>query len=314
LILRALFGIGMGGEWGVGASLTMEKVPARWRGVLSGLLQEGYAVGYLLAAIAYRFIFPHWGWRPLFFIGGLPALLALFVRFAVQESEVWKKTKAESWGHLASGLVRHWPIFIYLVALMTMMNLSSHGTQDLYPTFLRRYRGLGVSDRSNLAAISMVGALIGGIVFGLLSDHIGRRRAIILAFVGALIAIPMWALPAGLGKLAVGAFLLQFMVQGAWGVIPAHISELSPDSIRGSMPGFAYQCGNLMASYIVQVQTIMAGRWDYGNVMAISAGTIFVLAIVVTAMGREKRGGEFGAKDDYSEQASAIVGKNLNTS
>ncbi len=308
LILRALFGIGMGGEWGVGASLTMEKVPAKLRGVLSGLLQEGYAVGFLLAAMAYRFVFPHWGWRPLFFIGGLPALLALFVRFAVEESEIWQKNKAESWTHLWRGLASHWPIFFYLVALMTMMNLSSHGTQDLYPTFLQRYRGLGVKDRSNLAAISMIGAIIGGIVFGMLSDRIGRRKAIILAFVGALLAIPMWALPQGLGKLAVGAFALQFMVQGAWGVIPAHISELSPDSIRGSMPGFAYQCGNLLASYVVQVETLMAGRWDYGHVMAISAGTIIVMAIFVTAIGREKRGDEFGAKEDYAPQASATVG------
>jgi MFS transporter, SHS family, lactate transporter len=314
LLLRALFGIGMGGEWGVGASLTMEKVPAKLRGVLSGFLQEGYAVGYLLAALAYRFVFPHWGWRPLFFIGGLPALLALFVRFAVQESEVWQKNKAESWSHLGRGLLAHWPIFIYLVALMTMMNLSSHGTQDLYPTFLQRYRGLGVKDRSNLTAISMVGALIGGILFGLLSDRIGRRRAIVMAFVGALLAIPVWALPSGLGKLAAGAFVLQFMVQGAWGVIPAHINELSPDSIRGSMPGFAYQCGNLLASYVVQVEAGMAQHWDYGLVMAMSAGTFFLLAIFVTAIGRERRGDEFGAKIDYGQQASVTTVKNLNTS
>jgi SHS family lactate transporter-like MFS transporter len=296
LILRALFGIGMGGEWGVGASLTMEKVPAKWRGVLSGFLQEGYAVGYLLAALAYRFVFPHWGWRPLFFIGGLPALLAVFVRYAVRESEVWQKNKAESWTHLGRGLVAHWPIFIYLVALMTMMNLSSHGTQDLYPTFLQRYRGLGVADRSNLAALSMVGALIGGIFFGLLSDRIGRRRAIVIAFTGAILAIPMWALPAGLGKLAAGAFILQFMTQGAWGVIPAHINELSPDSIRGSMPGFAYQCGNLLASYVVQMEAGLARHWDYASVMALSAATFFLLAIFITAIGREKRGDEFGAK------------------
>ncbi|MGD0461438.1 MAG: MFS transporter [Tepidisphaeraceae bacterium] len=314
LILRALFGIGMGGEWGVGASLTMEKVPAKWRGVLSGFLQEGYAVGYLLAALAYRFVFPHWGWRPLFFIGGLPALLAVFVRFAVQESEIWQKNKAESWTHLGRGLAAHWPIFIYLVALMTMMNLSSHGTQDLYPTFLQRHRGLGVTDRSNLAALSMVGAIIGGIAFGLLSDRIGRRLAIVMAFFGALLAIPMWALPLGLGKLALGAFVLQFMTQGAWGVIPAHINELSPDSIRGCMPGFAYQCGNLLASYVVQMEAGLAQHWDYGAVMAISAATFFLLAIFITAIGREKRGDEFGAEPNYAEQASATVGKNVNTS
>ncbi|HEY1921965.1 MAG TPA: MFS transporter [Tepidisphaeraceae bacterium] len=308
LILRALFGIGMGGEWGVGASLTMEKVPAKWRGVLSGLLQEGYAVGFLLAALAYRFVFPHWGWRPLFYIGGIPALLAIFVRFAVEESEVWKKNKADSWMNLGRGLLAHWPIFIYLVALMTMMNLSSHGTQDLYPTFLKRYRGLGVKDQSNLAMISMVGALIGGIFFGLLSDRIGRRRAIILAFVGAILAIPMWALPVGLVKLAAGAFILQFMTQGAWGVIPAHISELSPDSIRGSMPGFAYQCGNLLASFVAPMETGLAQHWDYGWVMALSAGTFFILAIFVTAIGREKRGDEFGGDENYPAQASATVG------
>jgi len=294
LVLRALFGIGMGGEWGVGASLVMEKVHPKFRGILSGLLQEGYAFGFLLAAIVYKFVFPHYGWRPLFFIGGLPALLAIFVRLSVKESEVWEKNKADSWRSLVKGLVAHWPIFLYLVALMTMMNLSSHGTQDLYPTFLQRYRKFGVAEKSNLAAISMIGAIFGGVVFGLLSDRIGRRKAIILAFIGALAAIPLWALPSGIGKLAAGAFLLQFMVQGAWGVIPAHISELSPDSIRGSMPGFAYQCGNLMASYIVQLEAGFAQHWNYAAVMATSAGTIFLLAIFVTAAGRERRGMVFG--------------------
>jgi len=294
LILRALFGIGMGGEWGVGASLVMEKVPPKFRGILSGLLQEGYAFGFLMAALVYKFIFPHYGWRPLFFIGGLPALLAIFVRLGVKESEVWQKNKADSWGNLAKGLAAHWPIFLYLVALMTTMNLASHGTQDLYPTFLQRYRGFGVAVKSNLAVISMIGAIIGGIFFGLLSDRIGRRRAMILAFAGALIAIPLWALPSTVGKLAAGAFLLQFMVQGAWGIIPAHISELSPDSIRGSMPGFAYQCGNLMASYIVQLEAGFAEHWNYATVMGTSAATIFALAIIVTAAGREKRGMAFG--------------------
>jgi SHS family lactate transporter-like MFS transporter len=272
----------------------MEKVPAKFRGILSGLLQEGYAFGYLLAALAYKFVFPHYGWRPLFFIGGLPAILAIFVRLSVTESEVWEKNKADSWGNLFRGLMKHWPIFLYLVALMTMMNLASHGTQDLYPTFLQRYHKFGVAEKSNLAAISMIGAILGGVVFGLLSDRIGRRNAMILAFVGALAAIPLWALPSTVVWLAAGAFLLQFMVQGAWGVIPAHISELSPDSIRGSMPGFAYQCGNLVASYIMIVETISARRWDYAVVMAVSAATIFLLAIFVIGVGRERPGEEFG--------------------
>lgn len=294
LLLRALFGIGMGGEWGVGASLAMEKSPSRLRGVLSGLLQEGYAVGYLVAALVYRLVFPHWGWRPLFFIGGVPALLAIFVRFFVHESEVWQKTKADSWKNLARGLLAHWPIFLYLVGLMMLMNLSSHGTQDLYPTFLQRYRNLDVQARSNLTAISMIGAILGGVLFGLLSDRIGRRKAMIIAFTLAIVAIPLWALPAAVAQLAAGAFLLQFMVQGAWGVIPAHISELSPDAIRGSMPGFAYQCGNLLASYIVELEAALAHHWNYAKVMAMSAGTIFLLAIFVTAFGPEKRGTKFG--------------------
>jgi MFS transporter, SHS family, lactate transporter len=294
LILRALFGIGMGGEWGVGASLTMEKVPARFRGILSGLLQEGYAAGYLLAAIAYRFVFPHYGWRPLFFIGGLPALLAFFIRYAVKESEVWERNKAQSWRHLGKGLLDHWKIFAHLVLLMTMMNLSSHGTQDLYPTFLQRYRGFGVKDKSNLTAISMIGAIIGGVFFGQLSDKIGRRRAIILAFALAIVVVPLWALPAQFVLLAAGAFLLQFMVQGAWGVIPAHISELSPSSIRGSMPGFAYQCGNLFASGIVALETGLATKWNYAWVMTATAATIFIFAIVVTALGKERHAVNFG--------------------
>jgi SHS family lactate transporter-like MFS transporter len=295
LILRALFGIGMGGEWGVGASLIMEKVPSRFRGVLSGVLQEGYAFGYLAAAIAYKFVFPHYGWRVMFFIGGVPALLAVFVRFGVKESEVWQKNKADSWKNLTRGLVTHWPIFFYLVALMAMMNLASHGTQDLYPTFLQRYRGFKVDEKSNLAAISMVGAIIGGIFFGMISDRIGRRKAIIIAFVLAILAVPLWALPSAIGKLAVGAFVLQFMVQGAWGVIPAHINELSPNDIRGSMPGFAYQCGNLVASYIAVLEASLAATHNYALVMAGSAATIFVVAILVTAVGPEKRGEEFSS-------------------
>src|SRR6266566_3578153 len=236
MVLRALFGIGMGGEWGVGASLVMEKVPPHKRGMYSGLLQQGYAAGYLLAALCYFFVFPRWGWRPLFFIGGLPAL-----RARVRESDVWRETRQETWRGLGRAIASNWKLFLYLVLLMAMMNLVSHGTQDMYPTFLQRDWGFSPTRRAALTAFSMVGALSGGVVCGLYSDRLGRRRTIVLALVGALVVIPLWAFAPSLPLLVAGAFVMQFFVQGAWGVIPAHITELSPDSGRGFLPGFAYQ-------------------------------------------------------------------------
>lgn len=290
LVLRALFGIGMGGEWGVGASLVMEKVPVRLRGVFSGLLQQGYAAGYLLAALCYLVVFPRWGWRPMFFIGGLPALLALFIRFKVQESEVWRRSRTESWFHLGRTILSHWRIFLYLWALMTMMNFVSHGTQDLYPTFLQRAWGFTPGGRAWLTAISMVGALTGGILFGLYSDRIGRRRAIALALGGAVLMIPLWAFAPSLPLLVVGAFLMQFMVQGAWGVIPAHITELAPDSVRGFLPGFAYQCGVLVAGSVAYLEAIFAARFSYAWAMAITAATVFVVCAIVVLSGPERHG------------------------
>ena len=295
LILRALFGIGMGGEWGVGASLAMEKVPPRLRGVLSGLLQEGYAVGYLLAAVCYFFIFPRWGWRPLFFIGGLPALLTLYVRFGVKESEVWERTRHATWGELGRGIVSHWRTFLYLTLLMAMMNFASHGTQDMYPTFLQRDWGFSPQARSAVTAVSMVGAITGGILFGLLSDRWGRRRAMILAFALAILVIPLWAFAPTLTLLVVGAFLMQFMVQGAWGVIPAHITELSPDSVRGFLPGFAYQCGVLIAGGVAYIEAVFAERTTYARAMALVAFVVFTVAAVVAGLGRERRGIIFGS-------------------
>jgi MFS transporter, SHS family, lactate transporter len=294
MVLRALFGIGMGGEWGVGASLVMEKVPPRWRGVLSGLLQEGYAIGYLLAAVAAHFMLGPLGWRSLFFLGGLPALLALFVRFFVQESEVWRKSKAESWSQLGRTIGAHWRIWLYLTLLMAMMNFASHGTQDAYKTFLEKYHGIPQARAASVVALAMVGAVLGGIVFGLASDRFGRRRMMIAAFLGALCAVPLWALSVELLWIIVGGFLIQFMVQGAWGIIPAHICELSPDQVRGFLPGFSYQCGNLIAASIMYVQTSLAPTYGYPTVLATTASAIFVVAIVVVALGRERRGFAFG--------------------
>jgi len=284
----------MGAEWGVGASLVMEKVPPRLRGVMSGLLQQGYAAGYLLAALCYLLVFPHWGWRPLFFIGGLPALLALFVRARVQESDVWRETRHENWSHLGRAIARNWKLFLYLTGLMALMNMVSHGTQDMYPTFLQRDWGWGPTPRAALTAFSQVGALAGGVLCGLYSDRLGRRRTIGLALAGALLAIPIWAFAPATPLLVLGAFVMQFFVQGAWGVIPAHINELAPDGVRGFLPGFAYQCGVALASQIPHVQALFAAHTSYAQTMALSAALVFIVGAVVALLGPERRGVTFG--------------------
>jgi SHS family lactate transporter-like MFS transporter len=290
LVLRALFGIGMGGEWGVGATLVMEKAPPRLRGLLSGFLQQGYALGYLLAAIAYLFVFPRWGWRPLFFIGGLPALLALFVRMRVKESEVWEKTKRATWRHLGRSIATQWKLFLYMTLLMTTMNLASHGTQDMYPTFLQRQWGFSPAHRSIVTAISMVGAIIGGTLAGLLSDRLGRRKLIVSSLMFAVIVVPLWAYAPSEGLLVAGAFLMQFFVQGAWGIIPAHLSELAPNEIRGFLPGFSYQCGVLLASSVVFLEALFAQHVSYAAAMALTATAVFAMAIAATLAGPERRG------------------------
>jgi putative sialic acid transporter len=421
LVLRALFGIGMGGEWGVGASLAMEAVPSRWRGILSGVLQEGYAVGYLLASCAYFLVLPHFGWRAMFFIGGLPAILAWFIRRNVKESAVWERSRRKDWSalweavqsqtkcyvlvaavvallcfapgpvlrllfsqvtyspaviagaillraaavfavasivlfvvgvfshivesqpklfyyaavitlldqvrdaiigtwmtpassvaiiaagafvvaaiillmadvtwHMAAG---HRKLFFYLVALMAMMNFVSHGTQDMYPTFLKVQRGFSPQLTALVLIIANFGALTGGICVGLFSDRFGRRRGMITCLLLAVVMIPVWAFAPGAALLTLGAFLMQFMVQGAWGVIPAHISELSPDSVRGFLPGFAYQCGALIAGSVAYLEAVLARRMNYANAMAVTALTVCLVCAAVIALGREKRGIEFG--------------------
>src|ERR1700719_980043 len=294
-VVEVATGFALGGEWGVGASPAMEKVPPRLRGFLSGLLQQGYALGYLLAAVCFYFVFPRWGWRPMFFIGGLPALLGLFVRFKVKESEVWQKTRQASWSSLGREIASHWKLFLYLTLLMMMMNFASHGTQDMFPTFLQRQWGMGPTQRAVITAISMVGALLGGLLFGFLSDRFGRRRAMITALISAVALVPLWAYAPSLALLVVGAFLIQFMVQGAWGIIPAHLSELSPDSVRGFLPGFAYQCGVLLASSVPYAEAMIAQHTSYANAMALTAFVVFTLAAVVVALGREQKGIQFGA-------------------
>jgi SHS family lactate transporter-like MFS transporter len=306
ILLRFLFGIGMGGEWGVGASLMLEKVSPRYRGLLSGLLQEGYALGNLLAALAFAFLYPYFtsrfpqfhAWRILFLLGGLPALLALFVRYGIKESEVWRVTRSESWSQLFSVIGAHWRLLLYLIVLMSMFNLASHGTQDLYPTFLKADHGLEKSPTKVgiITAITQIGSIIGGLTVGFLSDKIGRRRAINLAFAGAVVCVPLWTFsPVGnLALLALGGFLIQFMVQGAWGVVPAHLAELAPDSVRGFLPGFGYQCGALIAGILPPLQETLAEYYPRRNIMAITCILVFLLGILVVWLGKERKGRIFG--------------------
>jgi SHS family lactate transporter-like MFS transporter len=296
LVLRALFGIGMGGEWGVGASLAMEKAPANRRGIFSGLLQEGYACGNLLAAICYFFVFPRWGWRPMFFIGGVPALLALYVRMNVTESEVWERTRHthRDWSAYVRGIFSHWKLFLYLFVFMAMMNFVSHGTQDMYPTFLKRDWSFTPQRVAVVTMIANVGAITGGIIFGHFSDRIGRRKAIIIALSLAIVAIPLWAYAPTLPLLVLGGFTMQFMVQGAWGVIPAHINELAPDSVRGFLPGFAYQCGVAVAGTVAYIEAVFADHMTYATAMALTAVTVFTLGAIAAWAGRERHGVAFG--------------------
>jgi len=292
-VLRAIFGIGMGGEWGVGASLAMESVSARWRGVLSGVVQSGYSIGYLLAAVAARVVLPLWGWRAMFWVGGIPALLAFYIRYRVKESEAWKQHRAPTVGAILRTAGGHWKIFSYLVLLMTLMMFLSHGTQDLYPHFLKEVHGLPLAMISYVAILYNVAAVVGACVYGYFSEHVGRRRAMLLALALAMVAIPWWAFGKSLGILIAGACFMQMGVQGAWGIIPAHLNELVPDAARGLMPGFAYQLGILFAAPTNTIEYALRDRLGYAWALAAFEVVNIVLLATVVALGRESKGRSF---------------------
>jgi SHS family lactate transporter-like MFS transporter len=297
LVLRMLYGIGMGGEWGVGASLAMESAPKRLRGVLSGILQSGYSMGYLLAAVAARIVLPNLGWRAMFWVGGLPALLALYIRFNVKESEAWKQHRVPTMAAVVKTAISYWKIFSYLALLMTLMVFLSHGTQDLYPDFLKSVHGVLPKTVSYLAILYNVGAILGAIVFGQLSQSFGRRKGMIAALMLTMVAIPAWAFGGSLLVLATGAFFVQAGVQGAWGIIPAHINELSPNSVRGLLPGFAYQLGILFAAGTGTIEYALSHHFGYAWALAgFEATNILILATVV-ALGSERHGKDFGGYD-----------------
>jgi len=295
LVLRAVFGIAMGGEWGVGASLTMESIPPHARGFVSGLLQSGYPTGYFLASIVYGLLFQYIGWRGMFMIGVIPALLVFYIRRSVPESPSWRPTTARS-SNTWTVLQSHWRLGLYAIVLMTAFNFFSHGTQDLYPTFLQIQHKMSPHEVGLIAVIYNIGAIIGGISFGSLSERFGRRRTIILAAVLSLVVLPLWAFSTSAVWLAVGAFLMQVMVQGAWGVIPVHLNELSPDEARGTFPGFTYQVGNLIASINATLQAGIAIHYgnDYGFALALVAGIVAVAIAILAALGVEAKGVAFG--------------------
>src|SRR5213082_2253265 len=302
LLLRALFGIGMGGEWGLGASLAMESLPTQTRGLFSGILQQGYAFGYLLAALVYWIVFPIFGWRGLFVAGALPALLVIYIRAHVPESPVWERNRARG-RRMKFDLRRfakeHGALLIYAALLMTAFNYMSHGTQDLYATFLEKQRGFGVSAKSMISIVYATGAICGGAVMGFLSQQWGRRRVIILSAAFGMLLIPVWIFAPSTALLIMGGFLIQFMVQGAWGVVPVHLNELSPPQFRGTFPGLAYQLGNFAAAYAAQQQAWLAehfqlsnGGPNYALTMALVEPVVFLVIILLAAIVPEERGKE----------------------
>jgi SHS family lactate transporter-like MFS transporter len=335
LIMRVLFGIGMGGEWGLGSALAMESLPGESRGFFSGILQQGYAVGYLLGALVFYGVFnliPGLDWRAMFFVGSLPALLVFFIRMNVPESAVWEQQNRERteskvgfWQSIWGSVKSYPALFIYVIILMTAFNCMSHGTQDNFPTFLQSQVLLGYSKASKvtlvtvLTVIANLGAIGGGIYFGYNSQKWGRRRAIMTAACIGLLMIPLWSgllrIPSVsvLVTIAIGVFLLQFMVQGAWGVIPAHLNELSPAAVRGTFPGFAYQLGNLFAAGIVTIEAVVAQNMgsaqapNYSLALAIFSAGSFIAVIIFAAIGREARDVDFAKSSEPVKSIGEVV-------
>ena len=297
LILRSLFGFAMGGVWGIGASLALETIPAKSRGLISGILQEGYPMGYFLAAIANLFL-PTIGWRGMLALGVLPALLIIYIQRQVRESPAWEAGRAQQAAvrpNFFQAMRGQWGLLAYAVVLMTCFNFFSHGTQDLYPQFLQVQHKYSAALVTALTICLNIGAILGGFIFGPLSERIGRRRTMALASILALPIIPLWAFSSTPLLLAAGVFLIQIAVQGSWAAVPAHLNELSPPAARATFPGFAYQLGNLLAAINATLQTglMKAHHNDYGFALAVVCAVVAVVLALVAWFGPEAKGAVF---------------------
>jgi SHS family lactate transporter-like MFS transporter len=299
VVMRALYGIGMGGYWGIGASFAMENAPRERRGVLSGMMQGGYPFGYLLAAVGMLTIMPHLGWRAMFVVGSLLAAVIVVLTYLSPESEAWKQHRMGSVANIFKTLFQHMGSFSYLLLVMVVMSCLSHGTQDLYPDFLKSLPGIkdamvfGMKPLYGIPIIYNIGAITGAIFFGHFSERIGRRYAIMVALLLSLLAIPAWAFGGSVLMLVVGSYVMQTGVQGAFGVIPAHLNELSPDAVRSLFPGFVYQLGVLIASPAVSFEFLLRDHYGYPWALTLFEVIVIVLLLIIFAVGPEQRGKSF---------------------
>ena len=311
VVCRALYGIGMGGYWGIGASYAMESSPRRFRGVLSGLMQSGYPMGYLLASVAMQTLAPSLGWRSVFFVGAPVAVLIVILTLFAPESEAWKQNRPASMGQIFGSLVQYKGIFFYLLLMMSIMLCLSHGTQDLYPDFLKSIPGitaqrvLGMKALYGMPILYNVGAIVGALIFGSLSQKIGRRNSIMLALVISLVSIPAWAFGTSLTVLVIGSYLMQTGVQGAFGVIPAHLNELSPDAVRSLFPGFVYQLGVLVASPATAIEFVLRDHFGYPWALTAFEASVILLMILIFWFGPEARDRSFVRE----EKSGALPGE-----
>ncbi len=312
-ILRVVYGVAMGGVWGVASALTMETIPSRARGTVSGLFQAGYPLGYLIASIVYGLFGVSAGWRGMFAIGALPVLLAVYIYFKVDESPVWlasrgagdRSARTKIWPAVA----KNWRVLLFALILMSAFNYFSHGTQDLYPTFLKVQHGFAPSTISVIAICYNIAAILGALLAGTLSERFGRKRVIIVFAALALPCLPLWAFATGSLALGIGAFLVQFMVQGAWGVIPAYLNELVPPGTRAVLPGLVYQLGNVIAAPNATIQAYIAtsNHGNYGLALAVVAGSVAVIIIVMMSFSRETRGRVFAPSTGVDALAAGSV-------